>query len=168
MSDDIAEIKRRLVWAMNLSEPTDDWVEEAERRLYAHENMRSKRKIYDVDTLGARIRTAREVLGITQHQLAARLRLRPFTISAGERGARDLPAEKLLALCASLAVKKAWLLGESTEGGPAIPERVMRKQFIPGWREQNATKKRKHWYRCELERLRGLRPPKPVSSEQEG
>ncbi len=161
----IDEIKRRLVFAMDLAEPTDDWLEQAEKRLYAYANARMQRRIYDVSTVGARVRTAREVIGLTQPQLAARLGVHPLEISKWERGKGALPAKRLPGLCACVGVSKAWMLGESTEGGPRVPERVMRRQFIPGWREKSANEKLKFQRKAELQRLRGLRPQKPTSYE---
>lgn len=162
MADDaptLEEMRRRLEFAMDTG-PRDDWFEEAERRLYADQNKRANKRMYDVSTVGARIRTGREIVGLTQKQLASRLGVHPWWVSNWERGTRDLHAAKLQGLCLIIACSQAWLLGESEEGGPPVPLRQLRKPHRPGWaHESNLTKQRAR-AKAELDRLRGLRPPK--------
>lgn len=139
--------------------PEDWWVEEAVRVIEAHRALAAYQRVYDVSTVGARVRTAREIVGLTQRMLGDRLDVKQRDISDWERGRRDMPAEVLprLALCLGVAVR--WLLDGGDEGGPPAPTGILRKQKLVNWAKRSWDTLRRHRARAELERLRGLRPP---------
>ena len=60
--------------------------------------------------LGARIRQARAVAGLTQTQVAQALKKRDATVSDYERGVSVPPAEEVVALAGILAVSVQWLM----------------------------------------------------------
>ena len=157
----IEEIRRRLEEAMETG-PLPDWLDEACARLVAHRRMRTKERIYDVSTVGARIRTARESVGYTQKQLANRCGIWPPEMSAIENGKRDLEARFIRRLANALRITEAWMLMESDEGGPPIPERLLVKVKRVGWNQMSAKAKHKQIARAELERCKGLRPPRVI------
>ena len=154
----LEEVRALLEAAMGYA--GEHWLEEAVRRLEAHRNISSFQRIYDVSTVGMRIRTAREVVGLTQAQLARRMGLHPWTVSNLETGRTHLDAAKVPGLAACLLVSRAWLLMESDEGGPPLPSRVLRKQHRVNWTKASGKEKKKARMKAELERLRGLRPPR--------
>lgn len=156
----VDEIRARLEEAMR-SGPLPDWLDEACARLAAEERRKERQRVYDVSTVGARIRTAREVRGYTQKQLAARIKMFPLELAGAERGTKDLRAKFVPRLCTALGVAAAWLLMESDEGGPPVPSHLQVKLKRIGWAEASAKAKHKQIARAELERCRGLRPPKP-------
>ena len=135
---DLDAVKQRLIDAMALPpEEHHDWLRHAEHRLYAHRAIEQPwTKQHDVSTVGGRIRTARTALGLSQEQLAIRMRIYQGEVSGWERGARGLPVDKLRTLCAVLAVKKEWILGLSDEGGPPIPHAQLRKKITRNWKEK--------------------------------
>ena len=158
------EIRARIVAALFLeTEAGDWWLEEAVRRLEVYQSRVLHKRIYDVSTVGARIRTAREIVGLTQHQLAARIGAHPWRVSDWERGNQDLPIKHLLGLCYALGVRREWLLGDSDEGGPPMPNGIIRKATIPNWSHRSRMQQKKDRAKAELERLRGLRAPKKTS-----
>ncbi len=132
------EVQKRLIDAMAL-DPKDhaDWLEIAEERLYAHRARENPfKRAYDVSTVGARIRTAREVCGMSIGQLALRLGIDKRDVSAWERGRRNLPAAIFPRLCLVLGVRQAWVLGTSEEGGPPVPAGQLRKRITKRWKER--------------------------------
>lgn len=167
----LEEARRRIVEALGVSAPEHApaawWLDEATRIIHRYRQRLEQRRIYDVSTVGARIRTAREIRGLTQHQLAARL-TKPsrgrkavgWDVSNWEQERRDLPYELLQPLCIALAVSEAWLLGDSDAGGPPAPRGLLVKQRLVDWSHASLETKKKAWARAELERLRGLRGPK--------
>ncbi len=160
----LEEAKARLLEAMGPKVPADApwWFDEVLRRIWAHRGLVERHRTYDISTPGARIRTAREIAGWTQRQLAARAgKAYHQTLGAIERGEMDCPAAYFEKLCRVLRVSPAWVLGESEEGGPPCPEHaVMRRQFYPDWLRESRDYKDRVKAKAELERLRGLRPPK--------
>lgn len=137
------------------------WLDEAVRQLEGLKHQRMGRRLYDVSTVGARVRTAREIVGMTQPQLAKRIGVSPWLISNIERGQRDLPMARVPGLCRSLGVSQAWLLMQSDDGGPPVPSGILRKQIRVNWRRADQYQKARAKARAELERMRGLRPPLP-------
>lgn len=129
MSDELEQIRVRLSAAMSYE--GDDWLERAEYQLRAYYLWSHRAKTYDCSTVGARIQTAREVLGVSRDQLALRLSVSMWTVRQWERGKGDIPVAKLPGLCMSLRVTRGWLLGESEEGGPAIPHEIVRRPIDP-------------------------------------
>lgn len=142
----------------------EHWLEEAVRRLEAHRRAGSFRRLYDVSTVGMRIRTARECVGLTQAQLARRMGWHPWAVSNLETGRVMLDAKKVPGLAVCLMVTPKWLLMESDEGGPPLPSAVLRKQHRVNWARASGKEKLRARAKAELERLRGLRPPRKESS----
>lgn len=136
----------------------EHWVEEAVRVIKAHRALVERRRVYDVSTTGKRLRTAREIVGLTQRQLAARLGIHHVNISDYERG-RDMPAALFARTCQVLGITQAWALGDSAQGGPPMPGAILRHQNVPDRHQRSAKERRAAIARCELDRLRGLRPP---------
>lgn len=114
-------------------QPADDWVDQAERRLRAYANLQRRKKLYDISTVGTRIQTAREVMGMSRHQLAARLGVLGVNVHNWEKGKANLPARHLPGLCASCGVTQAWLTMESDQGGPPLPYEVIRRPKDPSF-----------------------------------
>lgn len=155
----IEEIRKRIEDALELGH-VDYWLDEAVRRLDAYRNQVNRRRIYDISSVGNRLRTAREVVGLTQTQLSSRLGVHNWSVSHWENGRADMPAKHLPGLCVILCVSREWLLMLSDEGGPPVPREVLRKQHLPNYPHMSRREKDKIRQRAELERLRGLRPPK--------
>lgn len=170
----LEEARSRLEEALGVS-GVDWWLDEAVRVVMAYRALCERRRVYDVSTVGMRIRTAREIVGLTQHALAARLGKNKrgktsigWNVSNWERGVQDLPAEFLRPLCTILGVTHAWLLGDSDEGGPPMPGGILRKQKLVNWSAKTIREKKRVWAKAELERLRGLRPPKEPRAAKGG
>ncbi len=165
MSLTLEDVRARIIDALafepQIAADEDWWVSEAARVILAYRAWQGGRRVYDVSTVGKRIRTAREVVGLSQAQFAQRLGVRQEQLSRWERGARDIPADVFSRVCLSLGVQEAWALGDSEEGGPPVPKGVLRKQRLPNWRKADQTARLKATARAERERLQGLRPPKP-------
>lgn len=160
MAPDLDEVRRRLIRAMDLNEDVHEhWLETAECQLEAYRHFCQKKRVYDISTTGARIRTAREVLGLTQEQVAQTLGISTGEVTRFENGKKPIRAERLMRLSRSLGVKDAWLLMESDEGGPALPTKVLRRQHLRNWQALSNKEKKKHKAKVELDRLRGLRTP---------
>jgi transcriptional regulator with XRE-family HTH domain len=160
---DLAEVRRMLCEAMGTDPDEPWWLEEALRRIWAHRGTEERKRVYDISTPGMRLRTAREIAGWTQNQLAARTDLHPLQVSNYETGNTHCPAETFSRLCRTLRVSERWVLGDSDEGGPPCPKSgVMRRQFYPNWSHWSRKEKAKVTAKAALERLRGLRPPKPT------
>lgn len=161
----LEDVRARIIDALGfvpqIAADEDWWVTEAARVIFAYRAWQSGRRVYDVSTVGMRIRTAREVVGLSQGQLAQRLDVRQEYLSRWERGERDIPATVFSRLCLSLGVTEAWTLGDTEEGGPPLPTGVLRKQTFVNWRRADQKTKKKAERRAERERLQGLRPPKP-------
>jgi transcriptional regulator with XRE-family HTH domain len=132
----VDEIRRRLCIAMQVDLDYEHWLEDAEHACIAH-TLWSKRETapepLDLSTIGSRIRCAREICGMSIKQCAARAGIRPGVFRFIEEGKRDLPGERFLGLCLVLGVSRDWLLGESEEGGPPVPLRVLRLQASPAY-----------------------------------
>ncbi len=155
----LEEVRQRLIDAMAL-DPSDHegWVQIAEERLYAHRaRMHPFKRAYDVSTVGARIRTAREVCGMSIPQMALRLGVDPRDVSGWERGRRNLPADMLPRLCLVLGVKQAWVLGTSEEGGPPVPTGQLRKRITERWKQRKDFLAARDRAREEMRRLNAYR-----------
>lgn len=140
----LEEIRTRLIDAMALlPEEHADWLQHAEAQLYAHRACLHRfKRMYDVSSVGGRIRTARVALGMSQEQLAIRMGpdIYQGDVSGWERGKRALPADKLRTLCAICGVSKEWVLGMSDDGGPGVPGEQLRKKVTRRWKQ-----KRDYW-----------------------
>ncbi len=151
----LEEVRQRLIDAMALSPAErDGWLDLAEARLYAlrvRDNPFTR--MFDVSTFTGRMRTARECLGLSQKQAAIRARVSPPTYSKYESGKRDIPAPRFATICRVLAVREAWMLGLSEEGGPRVPERQLRKRVTKYWRERQDVLARRVRARKEAARL---------------
>lgn len=66
-------------------------------------------------TLGDRIRIAREAIGITQSELARRVRVRPQTVNQWESGAKSPSRTSITELVAATGKSASWLLYGSHE-----------------------------------------------------
>lgn len=167
----LEEARRRIVEALEVVPcegwPDDWWVSEAIRVIQAHQAIVSYRRVYDVSTVGARIRTAREVVGLTQLMFADRIGVKQRDVSRWERGQADMPAGLLVPLCLCLGVSRAWVLGDSDEGGPPLPGGILRRQKLVNWQQRSAKTQARYEARAELQRLRGLRPPKRPKKRRE-
>jgi transcriptional regulator with XRE-family HTH domain len=155
----LEQIRARLEDAMGTDGPIPDWLEEACARLTRFRNLLDRRRLFDVSTVGARIRTAREVKGYTQRQLAARLGLKhPAHIQEWERENRDVPARWFLRLAIAVGVKPEWLLHGGDVGGPRYGAREAPKKLTRvGWCHTTRLERRKRLAQLELERVRALR-----------
>lgn len=157
---DIEEVKRRLIQAMQLNEDVHEhWLETAEFMLESYRGLRLRQRVYDISTVGARIRTAREVVGLTQAQLGRVIGISCWQLCRIENGQKPIQSADLFRLSRSLGVKDAWLLMESDEGGPPVPTEVLRKQRLMNFQKASHEAKKKRQLQVELERVRGLRPP---------
>lgn len=143
MSPEIAEIKRRLFDALDEPERAEDWLPYLEHKLRMHANRTRCLKLYDISTVGQRIQTAREVLGMSRRQLGLRLDVSPLVIMRWEKGVTPLPARKLPGLCACLGVHPRWLLMEQEDGGPPLPREVIRRPLDESWAKRTNRWKRK-------------------------
>lgn len=158
---ELDDVKKRLIAAMDLpAELEDKWLDEAERRLEAHRFHQQRRRVYDVSTVGARIRTAREVVGLTQKMLGRVVGVCGGHISHFETGTVPMKPEHLERIARSLKVSAKWLLMETDEGGPPIPDKVKRKQTRVNWHKMHLHEKKKVFAQAELNRMRGLTRPK--------
>jgi transcriptional regulator with XRE-family HTH domain len=122
------EVEARLRAAMDGYEGPD-WLERACELIQTHIAMIQRRKEWDCSTIGKRIRTAREIAGMSQEQLALRLDVTQLELSGWERGKRDLPVRKLRGLAVSMGVSVEWLLMESDEGGPKVKNGLLRRNL---------------------------------------
>jgi len=68
--------------------------------------------------VGRRLKTLRELLGLSQSQLAKKLGVAQNTLSQWERGERDIPTSVLLKLHSIAGVNLHWLL--TGEGEPFV------------------------------------------------
>lgn len=160
----VEEVRRQLLEAMDL--PGDiDWLSEACRQIEAYRALLDRRKRYDVSTVAMRIRTAREIVGLTRCQLAHRIGYHHWSYVHVEEGRQNLPLVMVPRLARILAVSEAWLMMESDEGGPPTPGGILRKQVRVNWRKAKHHARKKAEAKAELERVRGLRPPKPDRSK---
>ncbi len=154
----VEAVRARLEAAMGLGQ-LPDWLDEAERQILAHQAMKRRRRLFDVSSVAARLRTAREVRGYTQRQLAARLGMKHhWSIQGFETGVRDVPARLFPKLCVALGVTPAWVLAGGDAGGPAYDRReAPRKLVRVGWAHQTRLEKARRRAALELERVRALK-----------
>ncbi len=155
----IEEVRARIEQALGVNN-VDWWLDEAVRVIEAYEAMRTCRRVYDVSTVGARLRTAREVCGLSQTQFSRRLKIPQEFISKVERGKRDVQADLFARWCLSLGITQEWALGDSEEGGPPTPRGILRRQKHINHQRRTALEQAKVRAKADLERIRGLRPPK--------
>jgi transcriptional regulator with XRE-family HTH domain len=148
---------------MRISSDTPDWLEKTEEALFGYLNWKEKRRLYpaDLSTVGGRIRCAREVVGISQESLAARIGLTGLQMSAIERGKANLRAEKIPGLCMALKISQGWLITGEGPGAPGVPGEVLRSMASPEYirwvrrKKENAERKEKNARAAE--RLRQVR-----------
>lgn len=155
MPPTLDDVRRLLCDAMAMAEDTPDWLEQAAARLYA-ERVREKpfQRQYDVSTVGARLRTAREALGLSQPQAAIRLgRITQPNLSHMENGKRNLPVDCVGTVCAVYGITKEWLLGQSEAGGPPIPREQLRRHVTKRWRQRQDFLTQRAKARAEVKRL---------------
>lgn len=81
--------------------------------------------------IGARMRTRRRQLGLSQSDLAERLGVSFQQVQKYERGANRVAASTLLAAAQTLGTSIAWLVGEESSGR-ADDEDVFRALSRPG------------------------------------
>lgn len=151
----IDEIRERICIALRVPLDTPDWLERCEHTLHGAWNWKEKRrgKPYDRTTLGGRVRMAREIAGLTQAQLAARLGVYKCNVWGWEHGTQDMPSEKLGPLCLIVGVSRPWMLGESEEGGPPLPVEVLRAAYAPSFLAYNRSQKQYAQKRDKAKRL---------------
>lgn len=75
--------------------------------------------VSDLEAPGPRVATARQALGLTQRDLAARLGVSLWTVEELERGRRD-PERHLGAIAELTNRPETWFRGESEEAPPAV------------------------------------------------
>lgn len=137
------EIRDRICTAMRLPLDAPDWLERTEEALFGWLNWCEKKRMppADLSTVGGRIRIAREVVGISQESLGARIGLLGVRVSNIERGKAALPAEKIPGLCLSLRISQQWLITGEGDGGPGVPGERLRAMASPqylAWRRRKA------------------------------
>jgi transcriptional regulator with XRE-family HTH domain len=157
----LEEARARIEQALGF-EQVEWWLDETIRIIQAYQAMLSRRRVYDISTVGARLRTAREVTGLSLAQYARRLNCSHRLLSTIELGKRDAPLELFARYCLSLGISQAWALGDSDKGGPPLPGGILRRQKSLNHTQRSNMLKKKAVARAELERLRGLRAPKEV------
>lgn len=155
----LEEVMERLIDAMALSPAQrPDWLEIAEHRLTAHRARlvsQRFRRMYDVSTVGARMRTAREVCGMSQTQASIRIGVSANTYREWELGRRNMPADRLRTVSLVLGVRERWLLEGGDEGGPAVPREQLRKRITQHWKDRQTYLAAKKKARAEVARLNG-------------
>lgn len=77
-----------------------------------------------LETLGMRIRQAREARGLSARQLANRISVRPSTLEKWERDSSEPRANKLLILAGILGVPLLWLLNGNASASADYDVRV--------------------------------------------
>lgn len=75
-------------------------------------------KLYDVATIGGRLRCARECAGMRQSELGKRVGVKAKLVSQMELGRAPMPGVKVAGICMSLKVTAGWLLAGDMAGGP--------------------------------------------------
>jgi transcriptional regulator with XRE-family HTH domain len=78
----------------------------------------------DLNTIGARIREARKMAGLSQNQLAKLMKLHRPAISEIEAGNRRVSAEELGRLADFLDISVGWIVGETPNEVDAEDPRV--------------------------------------------
>lgn len=114
-----------------LGERTDRWLELACDTIECYRRLIEREPIYDVSTVGKRIRVAREAAGMSMRQLAARLSVGHMAIYDWEHEREPIPYRKLKGLAMSLKVSAAWITMDSDDGGPMVRGRLLRRGFSP-------------------------------------
>ncbi len=155
----IEEVRAQIEEALGVKD-VEWWLEEAVRVIQAHRALVERRRVYDVSTVGARLRTAREIVGLSQDQLALRLKHPQWSITRIERGKADAPLDVFARWCLCVGITQAWALGDSDEGGPPMPGGILRKQKHIDHNKRTYREQKKVQAQHELERVRGLRPPR--------
>lgn len=155
MSATLDDVRRRLIDAMALPDAEHaHWLEIAEQKLYAERaRLNPFKRMYDVSTVGARMRTARQVCGMGLAQAAIRMGVNPSHLSLWERGKRNLPANKLHVIALVLGVKLKWLLMETDEGGPPVPREQLRKRITQHWKDRQTALTNRAKARAEAAKL---------------
>jgi len=77
-----------------------------------------------LETLGMRIRQAREARGLSARQLATRVSVKPSTLENWERDSSEPRANKLLILAGILGVPLLWLLNGNASASTDYDVRV--------------------------------------------
>ncbi len=153
----IEEVRRRL--SAVLVEPEDDWLAHAERMIENYQSFLRKRTVYDITTLGGRLRAARQLAGMNQPTLARRVGMDQYDISGIERGTRKLPIHKIRPLCMSLGITQDWLLGKSEEGGPKVEAGILRHRLTPSQQHKLSQERKRREAAEEAKRLNAIRRP---------
>ena len=73
-------------------------------------------------SLGCRLRDKRTSTGWSQQELAERLQIDPKDISAYEKGAKRIPADRLLRLSKVLGVRPVYFFGFDDQERPLSPD----------------------------------------------
>jgi transcriptional regulator with XRE-family HTH domain len=82
--------------------------------------------------IGARIRTRRRQMGLSQSALAERLGVSFQQVQKYERGANRVAASTLLAAAEALNVSVGWLIGEDESAAASGEEDIFRALSQPG------------------------------------
>lgn len=122
----MTDVKARIQEAMDYA--GEDWLERACDWLSGMAASRKSRRVVYVSTPAERIKWARECAGMTQNELALRLKLSRETMGMIERGKKDLELSKVRAICIILKIAPDWLTMASDEGGPVGPKVILRKE----------------------------------------
>lgn len=130
------EIKRRI--CAELEYDGEGWLDRACVLLQAQVNSRRWAKVYDISTIGGRLRCARELAGMLQAELGRRVGIKQPYISKMERGLSPLPALKVAGICMSLSIRRDWLLMLSDEGGPQGRYGILRSGQSPKQAKETA------------------------------
>lgn len=128
------EVKERICAA--LVEPEDDWLAHAVRTIEGRINQTQKRRQYNTTSMGNRIRSARAILGMSQPQLAKRMGVNQYDVSAWELDKRAPPIWKIQPLCMCLQVDQEWLLKGDGGKAPKVEPGVLRKRLTPSAERQ--------------------------------
>jgi DNA-binding transcriptional regulator YiaG len=146
MQDD--DVKQRICEAMRYHQ--DDWLARAEMLLDAHWCKQQGKKVYDVSTVGLRIRCAREHMGMSQLQLALRMDVPESAVGGWERGQRNLTIEQArkLSLILRPVCRPEWLFMKDDDGGPRVPVQLARKHD-PDW--YDFRRRKRAWQKAQAE-----------------
>lgn len=105
----------------------EDWVEKACEAIEKYRRFSSRAVVYDISTVGNRIRTAREAAGMSIVQLARRMGISATMVSLCEHGKRPIAMRRVPGLAICLHVSRDWLLMLSDDGGPKLRNGILRR-----------------------------------------
>ncbi len=79
--------------------------------------------------IASRLRMARELAGLTQGQVAKRLRYHRPTVSEIEAGRRRVTAEELTMFCELYGVNVHWITGEDTQDTASFKAKLAAREL---------------------------------------